>query len=48
MWGCPPADTDAELINCATTDRVYGLQENVDMPRMRSLMPPPEKADLGS
>ena len=43
MWGDPPQDEDAELINCATTERVYGAQEWFDMPRLRSLMLPPEE-----
>lgn len=41
MWGSAPIDEDADLISCATTDRVYGPQERFDMPRLRSLMLPP-------
>ena len=41
MWSSTPVDGDADLINCATTDRVYGPQERFDMPRLRSLMLPP-------
>lgn len=37
MWGDEPKDTDADLINLATTDRVYGAQDGVDPARIERL-----------
>jgi len=41
MWGDQPQDTDADLINLATTDRVYGPQDDCDEERVRRLRFPP-------
>lgn len=41
MWGDPPQAEDADLINMATTERVYGPQDDYDRERLRSLRLPP-------
>ena len=41
MWGDPPQDTDADLINLATTERVYGAQTDFDQARLAALRLPP-------
>lgn len=40
MWGAEPRDTDADLINMATTDRVYGPQDGFDEGRLAALRLP--------
>jgi len=42
MWGSPPADEDATLINLATTERTYGPQTDFDTERLDALRLPPE------
>ena len=37
MWGEEPKPEDADLINLATTERVYGSQTNFDEDRLRVL-----------
>ncbi len=48
MWGDRPRPEDADLINMATTDRVYGPQDDVDLERVRTLRLPSEEASGGS
>lgn len=40
MWGDEPKDTDADLINLATTERVYGPQRDFDEARLAALRLP--------
>lgn len=42
MWGNPPEDYDATLINLARTDRTYGPQSTFDADRVRELTLPVE------
>jgi hypothetical protein len=37
MWSSPPRDDDATLINCATTERTYGPQQDFDQDRLIEL-----------
>ena len=37
MWGSPPKDDDATLINLATTERTYGPQSGFDEARLAEL-----------
>lgn len=37
MWGDDPTPEDANLINLATTERVYGEQSNCDAERLKAL-----------
>lgn len=37
MWGSPPVDLDARLINVANADQVYGPQTNFDETRLAEL-----------
>jgi len=43
MWGSPPTDDDATLINLATTDRTYGPQDTFDAARLAELRLPREQ-----
>ena len=42
MWGDRPRPEDADLINMATTDRVYGPQDDVNLERVEALRLPSE------
>lgn len=49
MWGDDPQDSDADLINLATTDRVYGPQDGIDEARVACLrLPSEESLDVGA
>jgi hypothetical protein len=37
MWSRPPQDDDATLINRATTERIYGPQQDFDQDRLGEL-----------
>ncbi len=42
MWSNPARESDATLINLATTERTYGPQQDFDMERVHELrLPPP-------
>jgi hypothetical protein len=45
MWSSPPRDDDAILINCATTERTYGLQQDFDQDRLGELRLPRDDDD---
>lgn len=40
MWGSPPRDAEANLINLATTERTYGPQRGYDGDRLAELLRP--------
>ena len=41
MWSHPPRGDDATLVNCATTERTYGPQNDFDQDRLGELRLPP-------
>lgn len=48
MWGSPPQDDDATLINLARTEKVYGPQSGFDADRVRELtLPRRDDSDEG-
>lgn len=43
MWGSPPREEDATLINMASTERSYGSQSEFDRDRLAELVLPPKE-----